>query len=104
MPSPDSQMADGMLDDDIEAALADLPPEFRAAVVLCDIEGLSYDEIADVLGAKLGTVRSRIHRGRKMLRAALAHRAPTPGRVPGAGSTAIALSSALHALPQTAAC
>jgi RNA polymerase sigma-70 factor (ECF subfamily) len=81
MPSPDSQMADGMLDDDIEAALADLPPEFRAAVVLCDIEGLSYDEIADVLGAKLGTVRSRIHRGRKMLRAALAHRAPTPGRV-----------------------
>jgi RNA polymerase sigma factor (sigma-70 family) len=81
MPSPDSQMADGMLDDDIEAALADLPPEFRAAVVLCDIEGLSYDEIADVLGAKLGTVRSRIHRGRKMLRAALAHRAPAAGRV-----------------------
>ena len=80
MPSPDSQMADGMLDDDIEAALADLPPEFRAAVVLCDIEGLTYDEIADVLGAKLGTVRSRIHRGRKMLRAALAHRAPSAGR------------------------
>ena len=80
-PSPDTQVADGMLDDDIEAALADLPPEFRAAVVLCDIEGLSYDEIADVLGAKLGTVRSRIHRGRKMLRTALAHRAPKAGRV-----------------------
>jgi RNA polymerase sigma-70 factor (ECF subfamily) len=81
MPSPDSQVADGMLDDDIEAALADLPPEFRAAVVLCDIEGLSYDEIAEVLDAKLGTVRSRIHRGRKMLRSALAHRAPAAGRV-----------------------
>jgi RNA polymerase sigma factor (sigma-70 family) len=81
MPSPDTQVAEGMLDDDIEAALADLPPEFRAAVVLCDIEGLSYDEIADVLGAKLGTVRSRIHRGRKMLRTALAHRAPAKGRV-----------------------
>ena len=81
VPSPDTQLAEGMLDDDIEAALADLPPEFRAAVVLCDIEGLSYDEIADVLGAKLGTVRSRIHRGRKMLRAALAHRAPSGGRV-----------------------
>jgi RNA polymerase sigma-70 factor (ECF subfamily) len=81
MPSPDSQMADGMLDDDIEAALADLPPEFRAAVVLCDIEGLSYDEIADVLGVKLGTVRSRIHRGRKMLRSSLAHRAPAAGRM-----------------------
>ncbi|HSE08308.1 MAG TPA: RNA polymerase sigma factor SigE [Nocardioidaceae bacterium] len=81
MPSPDSEVADGMLDDDIEAALADLPPEFRAAVVLCDIEGLTYEEIADVLGAKLGTVRSRIHRGRKMLRSALAHRAPAEGRV-----------------------
>jgi RNA polymerase sigma-70 factor (ECF subfamily) len=80
VPSPDAQVADGMLDDDIESALAALPPEFRAAVVLCDIEGLSYDEIADVLGVKLGTVRSRIHRGRKMLRTALAHRAPAAGR------------------------
>jgi RNA polymerase sigma factor (sigma-70 family) len=80
VPSPDAQVVDGMLDDDIEVALAALPPEFRAAVVLCDIEGLSYDEIADVLGVKLGTVRSRIHRGRKMLRAALAHRAPAVGR------------------------
>jgi RNA polymerase sigma-70 factor (ECF subfamily) len=45
-------------------------------VVLCDIEGLSYEEIAATLGVKLGTVRSRIHRGRSQLRAALAHRAP----------------------------
>ena len=63
-------------DDDIELALASLPPEFRAAVVLCDVEGLSYEEIADIMDAKLGTVRSRIHRGRAMLREALAHRAP----------------------------
>jgi RNA polymerase sigma factor (sigma-70 family) len=81
VPSPDSQVVDGLLDDDVEVALADLPPDFRAAVVLCDIEGLSYDEIADVLGVKLGTVRSRIHRGRAMLRKALAHRAPAAGRV-----------------------
>jgi RNA polymerase sigma-70 factor (ECF subfamily) len=53
-----------------------LPPDFRAAVVLCDIEGLSYEEIAATLGVKLGTVRSRIHRGRAQLRAALEHRAP----------------------------
>ena len=52
-----------------------LAPDFRAAVVLCDIEGLSYEEIAATLGIKLGTVRSRIHRGRSQLRATLEHRA-----------------------------
>ena len=78
--SPDAAYADRTFDDDVELALASLPPEFRAAVVLCDVEGLSYEEIADVLGLKLGTVRSRIHRGRTMLRKALAHRAPVAGR------------------------
>ena len=52
------------------------PPDFRAAVVLCDVEQLSYEEIAATLDIKLGTVRSRISRGRAMLRAALADRAP----------------------------
>ncbi|PPK98801.1 RNA polymerase sigma-70 factor (ECF subfamily) [Kineococcus xinjiangensis] len=64
------------LDDDVQAALDSLAPDFRAAVVLCDIEGLSYEEIAATLGVKLGTVRSRIHRGRAQLRQVLAHRAP----------------------------
>ena len=73
--------ADMHFEDDVERALATLPPDFRAAVVLCDVEGLSYEEIAEILGAKLGTVRSRIHRGRAQLRAALAHRAPAEGRV-----------------------
>jgi RNA polymerase sigma-70 factor (ECF subfamily) len=63
-------------DADVQAALDALPPDFRAAVVLCDLEGLSYEEIAATLGIKIGTVRSRIHRGRSQLRAALAHRAP----------------------------
>jgi predicted DNA-binding protein (UPF0251 family) len=58
-----------------------LSPEFRAAVVLCDIEGLSYEEISEVLDIKIGTVRSRIHRGRAQLRAALAHRRPTGERL-----------------------
>ena len=49
--------------------------------MLCDVEGLTYEEIAGILDAKLGTVRSRIHRGRAMLRKALAHRAPGAGRV-----------------------
>jgi len=62
------------LDSDVQAALKALPPDYRAAVVLCDIEGFSYEEIAATLGVKLGTVRSRIHRGRAQLRTALEHR------------------------------
>ena len=64
------------LDPEIQAALDDLPADFRVAVVLCDLEQLSYEEIAATLGIKVGTVRSRIHRGRVLLRQALAHRAP----------------------------
>jgi RNA polymerase sigma factor (sigma-70 family) len=75
-PSPAEAYDDRHLDADIQAALEALPPEFRAAVVLCDIEGLSYEEIAATLGVKLGTVRSRIHRGRSQLREALRHRMP----------------------------
>ena len=84
-PAPEVSYADGRFDDDVEAALVSLPEDFRAAVVLCDVEGLSYEEIADVMGVKLGTVRSRIHRGRSMLRKALQHRAPTVGRTRFAG-------------------
>ncbi|CAA9353828.1 MAG: Alternative RNA polymerase sigma factor SigE [uncultured Nocardioidaceae bacterium] len=69
---------DTHFDHDVQAALDALPPDFRAAVVLCDLEGLSYEEIAATLGVKIGTIRSRIHRGRSQLRAALAHRAPAP--------------------------
>jgi RNA polymerase sigma-70 factor (ECF subfamily) len=75
--SPERGYEHANLDQDVQRALDALPPEFRAAVVLCDMEGLSYEEIAVTLGIKLGTVRSRIHRGRAQLRQALAHRAPT---------------------------
>jgi RNA polymerase sigma-70 factor (ECF subfamily) len=81
--SPQQVFDDNAFDADIQAALDALPPDFRAAVVLCDLEGLPYDEIARTLGIKVGTVRSRIHRGRAQLRAALAHRAPTADPVPG---------------------
>lgn len=85
-PAPEAAYADRTFDDDVERALATLPPDFRVAVVLCDVEGLTYEEIAEILGAKLGTVRSRIHRGRAMLRRALAHRAPTEGRARYSGA------------------
>ena len=75
-PSPAQVYDDHHLDADIQAALDALAPEFRAAVVLCDVEGLSYEEISATLGVKLGTVRSRIHRGRAHLRSALSHRSP----------------------------
>ena len=76
-PSPQQLLDERGFDADVQYALDQLPPEFRAAVVLCDIEGLSYEEIAATLGIKLGTVRSRIHRGRAQLRAALEHRSST---------------------------
>lgn len=75
-PGPERTFEFNNLDVDIAAALEALPPDFRAAVVLCDMEGLSYDEVAHALNIKLGTVRSRIHRGRAMLRESLADRAP----------------------------
>ncbi len=80
-PTPAQLYDDTHFDADVQAALDALSPDFRAAVVLCDLEGLSYEEIAATLGVKIGTVRSRIHRGRSALRAALAHRAP--GGAPG---------------------
>ncbi|HEY0718762.1 MAG TPA: RNA polymerase sigma factor SigE [Streptosporangiaceae bacterium] len=87
-PTPAEAFDDRHLDSDIQAALHDLAPEYRAAVVLCDIEGLSYEEIAATLGVKIGTVRSRIHRGRAQLRTALEHRRPRrpgPDLAPGPG-------------------
>src|ERR1700745_162172 len=77
-PPPAEAFDDTHLDDDVQAALKALPPEYRAAVVLCDIEGFSYEEIAATLGVKLGTVRSRIQRARAQLRSALEHRSPAP--------------------------
>lgn len=56
------------LGDDIQKALLELPFEFREAVVLCDVVGLSYEEIATAVAVPVGTVRSRIHRGRRQLR------------------------------------
>ena len=70
-PAPEDALAAAVLPDDVQAALLRLPDEFRAAVVLCDVAGLSYAEIGEALDVPVGTVRSRIHRGRAILRDAL---------------------------------
>jgi RNA polymerase sigma-70 factor (ECF subfamily) len=67
----DEALAAEVLPDDVQAALQRLPEDFRAAVVLCDVVGQSYQEISASLQIPVGTVRSRIHRGRAMLREAL---------------------------------
>ena len=88
-PGPAQLIDDRAYDADVQEALDALHPDFRVGVVLCDVEGMSYEEISDVLGIKLGTVRSRIHRGRAALREALAHRTPrTAARLPLRGSAA----------------
>ncbi len=71
-PDVDEALAATSFSDEVQSALLRLPDEFRAAVVLCDVVGFSYQEIADELGVPVGTVRSRIHRGRLALREVLA--------------------------------
>jgi RNA polymerase sigma-70 factor (ECF subfamily) len=70
-PAPAADEASEQLSDEVQSALLSLPEEFRAAVVLCDIVGLPYEEIAASQRVPVGTVRSRIHRGRRLLRDAL---------------------------------
>ena len=67
-PSPDEVLAAVRLDENIQQALLKLPYDYREAVVMCDVVGLSYDEIACACSVPVGTVRSRIHRGRRQLR------------------------------------
>ncbi|HYH03680.1 MAG TPA: sigma-70 family RNA polymerase sigma factor [Bacillota bacterium] len=66
--NPESEAVRGELGRQIQLGLEELSPEYRTAVILCDIQGLSYEEISQVLNCSIGTVRSRIHRGRKTLR------------------------------------
>src|SRR5262245_45616692 len=73
-PSPGADEAGTGLSEEIQRALAGLPDEFRVPVVLCDVSDLSYEQIAEATGVPIGTVRSRLHRGRRMLRASLGAR------------------------------
>ncbi len=78
-PLPEDEVLAGIPDETIGPALAALPDEFREAVILSDMHELSYKEIAESLGIPLGTVRSRIFRGRRLLRESLAEYARANG-------------------------
>jgi RNA polymerase sigma-70 factor (ECF subfamily) len=71
MRDPESVALRPVLEAEIRAALDELPEEFRLAVVLADVEELSYREIADIMGCPIGTVMSRLHRGRRLLKTRL---------------------------------
>jgi RNA polymerase sigma-70 factor (ECF subfamily) len=66
-PSAEAEVLESLSDEDVQEALQSLPEPFRLAVVLADVEGLSYREIAEVMGVPIGTVMSRLHRGRRAL-------------------------------------
>jgi RNA polymerase sigma-70 factor, ECF subfamily len=68
-----------LLDDDVTRALERIPEDFRTVVLLCDVEGFTYEEIANMLDVPIGTIRSRLHRGRNLLRAQLVEYADKRG-------------------------
>ncbi len=83
--SAEAEALDRLADSEILRALRDLPEEFRVAVYLADIEGYAYKEIAEIMGTPIGTVMSRLHRGRGRLRDKLAAYRPGQGLAPMTG-------------------
>ena len=86
--SPERALLERSVSDDVQRALEGLPDDFRTAVVLCDVQGLSYKEIADIMGTPVGTVMSRLFRGRKLLAASLREFAISEGYVKTEGKLA----------------
>ncbi|HEX7099416.1 MAG TPA: sigma-70 family RNA polymerase sigma factor [Acidimicrobiia bacterium] len=80
--SAEDQLLDGLVESDIKEAVEALPEHFRLPVLLADLEGFSYKEIAEILDIPIGTVMSRLHRGRKQLQRALWEFASRRGLVP----------------------
>jgi RNA polymerase sigma-70 factor (ECF subfamily) len=86
-PDPESEFFSGVLDDDVKKALESLPYDYRMVVILADLEDFSYKEIAEILDCPVGTVMSRLYRGRKLLEKALLKYARKHGYIRGAEPT-----------------
>jgi RNA polymerase sigma-70 factor (ECF subfamily) len=84
--SPEDLLVEQSLSEEVEKALGALPTDFRLAVVLCDVEGFSYKEIADIMECPVGTVMSRLYRGRKLLQKELKSYAVSQGIIPSTPS------------------
>lgn len=69
--NPEDELLENVLDQDVQRALDRLPPDYRMVVILADLEGFSYKEIADILEVPVGTVMSRLYRGRRLLESAM---------------------------------
>jgi RNA polymerase sigma-70 factor (ECF subfamily) len=91
---PEGALASRVLSDDVIRALESLPTDFRLAVILCDLEELSYKEIADVMDCPVGTVMSRLFRGRRLLQKALHEYAVEQGIIKPAPAAADVVSLA----------
>lgn len=82
MREPEEEALRPVLRDELRRAIDELPDDFRVAIVLCDVEELSYKEIAESMGTPIGTVMSRIHRARKILQDRLRRHAMAAGIIP----------------------
>jgi RNA polymerase sigma-70 factor (ECF subfamily) len=101
--SPEKALLHASVSDDVQRALDQLPDDFRTAVILCDMQGLSYKEIAEIMECPVGTVMSRLFRGRKLLANTLREFAVNEGYVKKADTMATSTSAGPRSTPEGSA-